>query len=227
MSEARIAALVCEGQTDVPILRAVLQEVWPDLEEVRCLQPELDEIDRAKGPAGWSQVKTWCEMHAGSLEEVLDPDLGDRIDLLVIAIDVDIAIEAGIADPPHSVGVYETTRLRNTMTAWLKTKERTNLPGAVVFSTPVMAVEAWIIAALFPREKTAEEIPNPARWLADRGKLRESPTDGKPWKELYRYRDDFAPRVGGKLKNVRKVCTEAERTLRAVEQRRLQLESRS
>ena len=115
MSDARIAALVCEGQTDVPILRAAVQEAWPELEEIRCLQPELDETDRAKGPAGWSQVRAWCTAHAERLDEVLDPDLGDPIDLLVIAIDVDIAIEAKIADPPQEVGLYETSRLRDTI----------------------------------------------------------------------------------------------------------------
>src|SRR5947209_692648 len=108
MSKVRVAALVCEGQTDVPILRAALQAVWPELEEVLCLQPELDETERAKGAAGWCQVRAWCEAHAGHLEEVLDPDLGERIDLLVVAVDVDIAIEAGITDPPHGVGLYET-----------------------------------------------------------------------------------------------------------------------
>ena len=35
MSSPRIAALVCEGQTDVPILRAAIQAVWPEVEEVR------------------------------------------------------------------------------------------------------------------------------------------------------------------------------------------------
>lgn len=222
MSEARIAALVCEGQTDVPILRAALQTVWPELEDVRCLQPELDETDRAKGPAGWSQVKAWCQAHAGSLDEVLDPDVGDRIDLLVIAIDVDIAIEAGIADPPKRIGNYETKRLRDTMTGWLQTDQRRNLPAAVVLSTPVMAIEAWIIAALFRDEKAPERLDDPAGWLVAKGKLRHSPNDGKPWKELHLYRD-FAVIVANSLTRVRSACDEAERTLRAVDQRRVGL----
>lgn len=66
----------------------MLEAVWPELESIRCLQPALDESDRAKGPAGWSQVKAWCEALADDLHDVLDPDLGDRIDLLVVAIDV-------------------------------------------------------------------------------------------------------------------------------------------
>ncbi|MCC6648923.1 MAG: hypothetical protein IT374_25580 [Polyangiaceae bacterium] len=224
MSEVRTAALVCEGQTDVPVLRALLQAAWPELEDVLCLQPELDETDRAKGPAGWSQVKAWCEANAGRLDEVLDPDLGDRIDLLVIAIDVDIAIQAGIADPPRSVGVYETKRLRDTMTGWLSAKGRVALPSAIVLSTPVTAVEAWIISALFRNEASPESIKDPAQFLVEKKRLRKSPSDGKPWKELHLYRDDFAPRVAKELKRVRKVCSEADRTVRAVEQRRAQVE---
>ncbi len=42
----RIAALVCEGQTDVPILKKMVQTLWPSIQEVRSLQPELDELDR-------------------------------------------------------------------------------------------------------------------------------------------------------------------------------------
>jgi len=225
MSEVRVAALVCEGQTDVPILRAMLQEILPDLEEILCLQPELDETDRAKGPAGWSQVRAWCEANANRLDEVLDPDVGDRIDVLVIAMDVDVAVEAGIADPPHRVGVYETNRLRDTMTSWLRANGRTTLPAAIVLSTPVRAVEAWVIAALFPQETGVESILDPAAFLMGKGKLRASPSDGTPWKELYLYRDRFAPRVAQSLKRVRKVCSEADRTLKAVEQRRQQLES--
>jgi hypothetical protein len=219
MSKGRIAALVCEGQTDVPILRAMIQEAWPEVEDVRCLQPELDEMDRAKGPAGWSQVKTWCETHAGRLEELLEPDLGDPIDLLLVAIDLDIAVAAGIADPPHEVGRYETTRLRTTMAGWLTAGGQARLPHVIVLSSPVMAIEAWIVAALFPRESSPEAISDPAAWLFEKKKLRGSPRDGKPWKELHLYRA-FASKVAAKLTRVRKVCAEAERTLRAVERRR-------
>jgi hypothetical protein len=219
MSRSRVAALVCEGQTDVPVLREMIYEVWPEVGDVRCLQPELDEMDRAKGPAGWSQVKTWCETHAGRLNELLEPDLGDPIDLLLVAVDLDIAIAAGIADPPRQVGRYETTRLRATMTGWLKARGQAKLPNVVILSSPVMAIEAWIIAALFPRESAPEDISDPAAWLVERNKLRLSPRDGKPWKELHLYRA-FASKVAAKLTRVRKVCSEADRTMREVERRR-------
>lgn len=223
MSDARIAALVCEGHTDVPILRATIQTLWPSVEEVRCLQPELDEVERAKGPAGWTQVQSWCERNAAALEEVLDPDLGDPIDLLVVAIDVDIAIHAGIADPPREVGAYESTRLRRTIEGWLKAGNRRRLPAAVVISTPVMAIEAWVIAALYPRERSPEQISDGADWLVRKEKLLRSPRDRKPWKDLRLYKK-FAPQVARRLSHVRKVCPEADRTGLAIEQRRNQLD---
>ena len=218
MSEPRVAGLVCEGHTDVPVLRAVIEELWPEIDDVRCLQPELDEMHKAKSPAGWSQVRRWCEDNAGRLDEVLAPDLGDKFDLLVIAMDLDVAIEAGIENPPKKLGVYESSRLRDKMKTWLTTKRRPTLPTAVVLSTPVMAVEAWIVAAIFPRGSGPEKIKDPADWLAKKKKLRRS-SNGKAWKELHRYRD-FAPIVAQRLERVRRDCAEADRTARAIETRR-------
>ncbi|HEX7602383.1 MAG TPA: hypothetical protein VF316_12295, partial [Polyangiaceae bacterium] len=97
------------------------------------------------------------------------------------------------------------------------------LPAPVLLSTPVTAIEAWIIAALFPREARPERIADPASWLVEKKKLRISPSDGKPWKELHRYRD-FAPTVAGKLTRVRKACAEADRTFLAIERRRSEVE---
>ena len=220
MSESRIAALVCEGQTDIPILRAVIQTLWPAIEEVRSLQPQLDEMGRARGPAGWTLVKSWCEQNAVALDEVLNPDVGDPIDLLLIAVDVDIALAAGIVDPPQQVGLYETARLRDTVASWLRTQGGPRqLPTAIVVTTPVMAIEAWVIAAVFPKAGSPERIADGAQFLVDKKKLVLSPRDGKPWKELHRYRD-FAGRVARALGRVRKACAEAERACSAIERRR-------
>jgi hypothetical protein len=83
-----------------------------------------------------------------------------------------------------------------------------------------MAIEAWILAALFPREKAPERIRDPAGWLVKKGKLRSSPSDGKPWKELHLYLDAFQRMVGVRLAKVRKACAEADRTAREIERRR-------
>jgi|GEM_PF-1769760 hypothetical protein len=219
MSEPRVAALVCEGQTDVPVFEALIQELWPSVDEVRVLQPEVDEHGRSRGRAGWSEVKTWCEQNASDLGALLDPPVGDRIDLLLVAIDVDVAIAAGIANPPREVGAYESARLQQTLRGWLKPRRARNLPPEVVVSTPVMAVEAWIIAAIFPRRAAPEALRDPAEFLVEKRKLRRSAKDEKPWKELHRYRD-FATKVAARLDRVRRSCPEAERTCRAIEQLR-------
>jgi hypothetical protein len=223
MSDPRVAALVCEGQTDVPILRAIIQELWPSVDDVRSLQPELDEMGRTTGRAGWSEVRTWCEQHVDDLDDVLAPFVGDPIDLLLVVVDVDIAIEAGIADPPQAVGRYESKRLRDTLQAWLTPNRRTKLPQQVVFSTPVMAIEAWVIAAYFRRERHPEQVPEPASFLVQKKKLRSSPKDGRPWKELHRYQE-FAARIAAGLPRVRKSCPEADRTCLVIEQRRRSIE---
>jgi len=218
MSSFRVAALVCEGQTDVPILREVLHTLWPDLEDVRVLQPELDDTGRVRhgGRAGWSEVKIWCEQNRNGLDEILHPLVGDPIDVLLLVIDMDIALKAGIADPPQTLGTYESQRLRQVMESWLLCPTRRRIPAEVVFSTPVMAIESWIIAALFPKQKKPEAISDPAGFLVERSRLRKSPKDGSPWKELHRY-VGFGHTVGQKLALVRKACSEADRTCNQIE----------
>jgi hypothetical protein len=219
MSEPRVAALVCEGQTDVPIFRAIIQHLWPSVDDVRSLQPELDEAGRSARRAGWTEVRSWCEQHVNELDEVLSPLIGDPIDLLLIAVDVDIAIAAGIADPPKKVGSYESRRLRDVLRAWITPSRRAHPPDAVVFSTPVMAIEAWVVAALVRDERSPERLPNPAVLLVNKKKLRCSPKDGLPWKELHRY-EKFAKRIASSLARVRKLCPEANRTCADIERRR-------
>lgn len=223
MSRPRVAAVVCEGQTDVPVFRAIIQQVWPSVEQVLSLQPELDELGRARGPTGWSEVRSWCHQHAHDLRDVLDLPVGEAIDLLLIAMDLDIAIAAGIADSPRQTGSYECKRLRDAMVRWMNAGSRRHLPGQVVLSTPVMAIEAWVIAALFRQQRAPEAMLHPAEFLVSKRKLRRSPKDNKPWKELHLYQD-FGQRVAHNVTRVRRACPEAERTCHAIEERRTSAE---
>ncbi|MGH1345245.1 MAG: hypothetical protein ACRBN8_27030 [Nannocystales bacterium] len=219
MSEPLVAGVVCEGHTDFPVLRAIVESLWPEIDDVLCLQPQLDATQKASNPAGWSEVRRWCEDHAGELDDVIESDIGDPLCVLIIAIDVDIAVQAKIANPPQDVGAYETTRLKNKIRSWCRTAQRKKIPPRVVLSTPVMAIENWVIAALFPRERRVESVEDPAGFLVNKDRLRLSPSDGKPWKELHRYQA-FGQQVGAKLSKVRKACSEAEATCSAIEQLR-------
>jgi hypothetical protein len=86
-------------------------------------------------------------------------------------------------------------------------------------STPVRAVEAWIVAALFPKEPAPEGIHDPAEFLVAKKKLRRSPKNNKPWKELHLYRG-FSEVVAKKTKQVAKTCVETKRTMVAIERQR-------
>jgi hypothetical protein len=221
MSEGpRVAALVCEGPTDVPVLAAIIRKLWPEIDEVLSLQPELDDtgLPAPGATTGWSSVQAWCLQRAGALAEEISPPVGSPIDLLVIALDVDIAVAAGIVDPPQVVGAYEATRLCSTLKSWLVSDARTKVPAPVVIALPSMALETWVIAALFPKQTNPETLPAPAEYLATKKKLRRR-ADGKPSKHLPAYRD-FGKRVAANLARVRSACSEAERFCAKVERRR-------
>jgi hypothetical protein len=111
-----IAGVVCEGHSDFAILREVIHEVWPEMEEVLLLQPILDRLGHAQGASGASGVVAWCTRNAGALDGVIDPGVGPRLDLLVIALDADAAIDAGIEDPPTTPSAYDASRLYHLVT---------------------------------------------------------------------------------------------------------------
>jgi len=221
MSKRSVMGVVCEGQTDVPILRAVLQELWPGI-EVRVLQPELDQLGKSipNQPSGWTAVREWCEQNP-DLNDITNPLVGDRIDLLLIALDVDIALGAGLGPRQTPARAYDTSALCRVVKGWLQAP----VPrGLVVIAIPAMAIEAWVIAAVFPREQRPESIRDPAQYLVDRRKLRSSPRDQKPWKELWKY-NEFATQVARKLARVRSRCTEANRVCNTIEERRRAFEN--
>lgn len=78
-----------------------LVEVTIGTVDARSLRPVTDELDRQRPgtPAGWSEVRAWCQ-DLTSFDELFKPEVGDPLDLLVIAIDLDIAIRAGVAKLP-------------------------------------------------------------------------------------------------------------------------------
>jgi hypothetical protein len=193
----------------------MIEQLWPEVTEVRTLQPEADALGKPLPgtTTGWTEVRAWCQQNGARLAELVDPDVGTRIDLLLIALDLDIAVEAGIARRWRRATPYDGTALCRTVKSWLNGR----IPGSVVIALPAMSVESWVIAALYPRERSPEAIA-PSEYLASKRKLRSSPTDGKPLKDLRTYRE-FAGSVARRLPNIRKRCPEAERACRKIEQR--------
>lgn len=205
-----VVGFVCEGSTDIVVLRRVVESVLGDIDP-RPLQPETDALDRqvVGTRAGWSEVREWCK-RVDSFDDYFDPDVGDAIDLLVIALDLDIAIRAGLTKHPSNLGAYDASELCKIIKSWLPAP----LPGRVVIAIPVMASEAWVLAAMFPRLRNFETIVDPAGVLVAKGKI-EMGRNG-PWKRAKEYRD-FANVVVSKLKRVREACGEADRFVTKLE----------
>ena len=128
-------------------------------------------------------------------------------------MDVDIAVAAGIEDPPTEVHPYDAQRLCRTVKAWLGDQAR-RLPRELVIALPSMSIEAWVIAGLFPRESSPEQVRDPARYLARKRRLELGEND-RPIKPSQTY-ENFGVQVAAHLAKVRTRCPEADRFCRKV-----------
>jgi hypothetical protein len=165
MSEPLRVALVAEGPTDRTVIRSALKAVLGERPFVlNQLQPEES---LAFGPlgTGWSGVYRWCKAAAkegaGRLAGNALPFL--LHDILVLHLDADVAGEkysnGGIVKerrdgnlpcerdcPP----VADTVNaLRAVLLSWCGEKA---VPPRVVICMPSKSTEAWVLAALFPRD---------------------------------------------------------------------------
>lgn len=220
-SRPLVVGFVCEGSTDIVVLRRIVAEVLGPIDS-RTLQPRTDELDRTMPgtAAGWSEVKAWCE-RVQAFDEYFDPLIGDPFDILVLAIDLDVAVHAGLQKTPANLGSYDAKQLCNVVKSWLPEQ----LPGRLVIAIPVMSIEAWVLAALFPKRKVSPQHEmTPAQVLVDRKKIRMGKNG--PWKRVVEYRG-FAEVVATRLRRVRSVCSEADRFVKKVEALAIQLMARS
>lgn len=215
-THASVVGFVCEGSTDIVVLRRLVEATVGPV-DARPLRPVTDELDRQRPgtQSGWSEVRAWCQ-DLKSFDELFKPEVGDPLDILVIAIDLDIAIRAGVAKLPANLAAYDASELCTLVKSWLPKP----IPGKVVIAIPVMATEAWILAALFPKLAGVERLSDPASTLVQRNKIEQGRND--PWKRASEYRG-FAETVARKLKRVRNVCSEANRFVGKLENVRASL----
>ena len=216
----RTAGVVCEGPTEFIILERVVRALWPEVDQVLPLQPQLDATRRAVGASGFSGVRKWCQESSGTLADVIDAGIGPPLDLLVIALDVDAAIQVKIEDPPASPSSYDAGRLCRMVRDWLAGAAGTRLPAELVIALPAMEIEAWAVAALLKKPARPETIEKPSEWLVKEGKLSlDEARPGKVRKSPRAY-DHFATEIAARLPEVRRRCPEADRACRKIEQRR-------
>ncbi len=229
-----VIGTVVEGSTDTLVLITIIEHLYPGSHRYLDLQPSNTHAERGNG---WKGVRAWCEetwqRNGSNLEIILSAETGDPIDLLVIAVDADIATEADLQDdglgepiaevaqpcPPIAATVVQ---LEHVIMRWLR-RERGNLPGQIVIAIPAQDMENWTFAALFPDDElcattdyecyhgggTRSQHPGYLLTLERYGKLlkRDGNTIKKP---QVKYRSAL-PKIAENWPRVCEICTQAQR----------------
>lgn len=191
MSDTLRIALVAEGITDYEVLNAAIESMLGGRSFVLALlQPEGSIAFSGGGNAGsfgggWKGVYRWClQATLRSGGKLSGDPLFLGYDLLLLHLDADVAGE----DPadslaPELVGVLPceqscpppsatTDALRKVILSWVG---EAKTPPKTVLCTPSKSTEAWVMAAIFPKDKEVvkpgwECYPKPENRLGQQSK---------------------------------------------------------
>lgn len=183
--------LFCEGQTDIPVLEAVLEGLLPAGWVLSTLQPDRDALG-SWGAAGWTKVRDFCRSYGSYVAY-----LPDAPDILIVQVDGDIVGQVSAND---NVGLCAEIK------SWLG--RGANHPGLVIV-IPTQATETWLLAANRPVNPAIESMRKPAEQLVKAG-LIEHDEHGDPIKDQQRYRELAIP-LTARLTALRPILTELDR----------------
>ena len=169
MSDTLRIALVAEGITDYEVLNAAIESMLVGRSFVlTLLQPEGSVAFSGGGNAGsfgggWKGVYRWClQATLRSDGKLRDDPLFLGYDLLLLHLDADVAGEDPVNSlVPELVGVLPcvqpcpppsatTDALRKVILSWVG---EAITPPKTVLCTPSKSTEAWVMAAIFPKDK--------------------------------------------------------------------------
>lgn len=167
MSDPLRIALVAEGPTDAIVIESALNGILEKRDFVlKLLQPEDSKAFGVLG-GGWTGVYRWCEQAAerGGGRLANDALLFSNYDLLILHLDADVADKtyaSGRLHPKRGDGSLPCARpcpppsdttntLRSVLLSWCK---ETATPPKTVICMPSKSTEAWIVATLFPEDRS-------------------------------------------------------------------------
>lgn len=225
---------VVEGSTDALVLIALINHLYPGTHRYFDLQPAVTYSERGNG---WKGVRAWCketwQRKGSSLAKIISADTGAPLDLLIVALDADIATEADLQDdslpdlvedvalpcPPITSTVEKLTRV---VFRWLK-HTPVSLPPQVLFVFPAQDIENWAFAALYPEDPLcqtanyecyhtgAERDQHPGYLLTLVRYGKRFKRDGNKIKKSVPAYQRLLPRIAENWPRVREICTQAER----------------
>ena len=217
---------VVEGPSDRLVLQAVLNRICPGEHRYFPLQPT--ETFGEMG-TGWKGVRRWCrqtwQIPGSSLDKLLSGETGSPLDLLVIHIDAEIAVEHDLQEedetpipnvsqdcPPIQL---TTNQLKRVVECWL---QHDHLPLQVILAIPAQDTENWTFAALFPNDALClredyecitneRNHPGYRLTLKKYGKLLQR-SDGTIKKPKRNY-EQITPRIAAEWDTVCHICSQA------------------
>lgn len=166
LPENKIFLLVCEGPTDIEIIRAMAEKVKETIGkpiEIRELSPTQDKTTGAYPRQGWTAIKSWCEAYSLNKNIVISDDLEDwrkkllakkmsfrwdtlikmsGADGIILQIDTDIAEEMTHADFTTS-GITRKLFSQNAVNLWLN---ETAKPQDFYYLMSTFSTETWLLA---------------------------------------------------------------------------------
>ena len=128
--------LVCEGGTDIPVIRAIAEAHG---HEVQPLAPSLDATSGRYEQFGWNRVMAWCENTRSRKAQMLLAF--SNAQLLLLHIDTDVAeqIDSGFTAKGLSRRECCEARLNTALGVG-------QMPPFCHYVLPTMAIETWLLA---------------------------------------------------------------------------------
>ncbi len=163
-------ALVAEGPTDGVVIEATLKAMLNERPFVLTQIFPEGSISFGELGGGWVGVYRWCHQSArrgnGRLQR--DALIFQNYDLLVLHLDADVAgykYEDGSITPASTDGVLPcelacppasdtTSALRAVLLSWCG---EAVIPERTLLCLPSKSTEAWVVAALFPNDKSLDQ----------------------------------------------------------------------
>ncbi|MEG7508403.1 hypothetical protein [Serratia marcescens] len=167
LSETKIFLLVCEGPTDIEIIRAMAEKVKESIGrpiEIRELSPTQDKTTGTYPRQGWTAVKSWCETYSLNKNIVIPEELEEwrkklltkkmsfrwdtlikmsGADGIILQIDTDIAEEMTHADFTTS-GLTRKLFSHNAVNLWLNEIAK---PLDFYYLMSTFSTETWLLAS--------------------------------------------------------------------------------